>query len=207
MVHPRCAGIDCSKKDAKVCVRIRGQGRRAKSATVTTWGAVTSQILALRQHLVAAKVTRVVIESTSDYWNPFYHLLDEELDVILVNAAAVRNPVRDSSTDARPGGCPGVGRRGQTTLGSRRPPQTRRALRERMAQLSVGLRGSPGHVGHLIHPSEDMTTAQRDVAIGTQRYSEAKKQYEQERRAGGCAFGMTSLTTPLKPRTANSGRR
>lgn len=91
VVHPRCAGIDCSKKDAKVCVRIQGRGRRAKSATVTTWGATTSQILALREHLVAAKVTCVVIESTSDYWKPFYYLLDDELDVILVNAKAVRN--------------------------------------------------------------------------------------------------------------------
>jgi len=26
VVHPRCAGIDCSKRDAKVCVRIQGQG-------------------------------------------------------------------------------------------------------------------------------------------------------------------------------------
>jgi transposase len=91
VVHPRCAGIDCSKKDAKVCVRIQGQGRRAKSVTVTTWGATTSQILALREHLVAAKVSCVVIESTSDYWKPFYYLLDDELDVILVNAKAVRN--------------------------------------------------------------------------------------------------------------------
>ena len=90
-MHPRCAGIDCSKKDAKVCVRIQGQGRHAKSATVTTWGATTSQILALREDLIAAKVTCVVIESTSDYWKPFYYLLDEELTVILVNAASVRN--------------------------------------------------------------------------------------------------------------------
>ena len=28
VMHPRCAGIDISKKDAKVCVRIQGQGRR-----------------------------------------------------------------------------------------------------------------------------------------------------------------------------------
>lgn len=91
VVHPRCAGIDCSKKDAKVCVRVQGQGRRAKSAAVTTWGSTTGQILALREHLVAAKVTSVVIESTSDYWKPFYYLLDDELDVTLVNAAAVRN--------------------------------------------------------------------------------------------------------------------
>lgn len=91
MVHPRCAEIDCSKKDAKVCIRIQGQGRRAKSATVTTWGATTSQILELREHLLAAKVTCVVIESTSDYWKPFYYLLDEGLDMTLVNAAATRN--------------------------------------------------------------------------------------------------------------------
>src|ERR1700751_4555118 len=91
VVHPRCAGIDCSKTDAKVCVRIQGQGRRTRSATVTTWGATTSQILALREHLVAAKVSCVVIESTSDYWKPFYSPLDDELAVTLVNATQVRN--------------------------------------------------------------------------------------------------------------------
>ena len=53
VVHPRCAGIDCSKKDAKVCVRIAGQGRKRASSTVTMWGATTSQILALREHLIA----------------------------------------------------------------------------------------------------------------------------------------------------------
>jgi transposase len=58
---------------------------------VTTWGATTSQILALREHLMAAKVTCVVIESTSNYWKPFYYLLDDALDVILVNAKTVRN--------------------------------------------------------------------------------------------------------------------
>jgi hypothetical protein len=54
-------------------------------------GATTAQILALREHLLAAKVSCVVIGSTSDYWKPFYYLLDDELDVVLVNAARVRN--------------------------------------------------------------------------------------------------------------------
>ena len=58
---------------------------------MTTWGATTSQILALREHLVAAKVSCVVIESTSDYWKPFYYLLDDALEVILVNAKSVRS--------------------------------------------------------------------------------------------------------------------
>ena len=62
--------------------------------TVTTWGATTSQILALREHLIAEKVTCVVIESTSDYWKPFYYLLDDGLDMMLVNASRVRNACR-----------------------------------------------------------------------------------------------------------------
>jgi len=45
VIHPRCAGLDISKKDAKVCVRISGAGRRKTSETVTTFGATTRQIL------------------------------------------------------------------------------------------------------------------------------------------------------------------
>jgi transposase len=48
-------------------------------------GATTNQILALRDHLEAAKVEAVVIESTGAYWKPFYYLL-EDLKLILVNA-------------------------------------------------------------------------------------------------------------------------
>ena len=77
VAHPRCAGIDISKKDAKVCVRVQGSGRRARTASVTTWGAMSNEILALRLHLIAEKVTCVVMESTGDCWKPFYYLLEE----------------------------------------------------------------------------------------------------------------------------------
>ena len=91
MVHARCAGIDISKKDAKVCVRVQGTGRRRTAASVTTWGSMTNQILALREHLLAEKVTCVVMEATGAYWKPFYYLLDDGLDVMLVNARDARN--------------------------------------------------------------------------------------------------------------------
>src|SRR3954454_9228536 len=92
VIHPRCAGIDVSKKDAKVCVRVQGAGRRGTSTTVTTWGSTTGDILALGEHLLAEQVSCVVIESTSDYWKPFYYLLeDQQLPVMLVNAKAARN--------------------------------------------------------------------------------------------------------------------
>ena len=67
LLHPRCAGIYISKRDAKVCVRIADSGRAKAKSTVTTWGAVTNQILALRDHLIAEQVTLVMMEATSDY--------------------------------------------------------------------------------------------------------------------------------------------
>ena len=91
VVHRRCAGIDISKKDAKVCVRVQGWGRRATTASVTTWGAMSNEILALREHLVAEKVTCVAMESTGDYWKPFYYLLEDAVNVMLVNPRDARN--------------------------------------------------------------------------------------------------------------------
>ena len=92
LVHPRCAGLDVSKRDAKLCVRIAGAGRAGATSTVTTWGAVTSQVLALRDHLIAEQVTLVVMEATGDYWKPFYYLLEDgPFEVLLVNARHVKN--------------------------------------------------------------------------------------------------------------------
>ncbi len=93
VMHPRCAGLDVSKKDAKVCVRVAGAGRRRTTETVTGWGSMTNQILALREHLAAAQVTCVVMEATGDYWKPFYYVLEDlpETEVMLVNARDAKN--------------------------------------------------------------------------------------------------------------------
>ena len=89
VIHPRCCGMDVSKRDAKVCVRIQ-QGSRA-STMVTTWSSLSSAILELADHLLAQRVSLVVMEATGDYWKPFYFLLAEAgLDVMLVNARQAR---------------------------------------------------------------------------------------------------------------------
>ena len=92
LLHPRCAGLDVSKRDAKVCVRLAREGRAGATSTVTTWSSMTGQILALREHLIAEGVTLVVMETTGDYWKPFYYLLeDAPFEVLLVNARQVKN--------------------------------------------------------------------------------------------------------------------
>ena len=91
IVHDRAVGIDISKRDAKVCVRVPGDKPGQFTSTVTTWGATTPQILELREYLKHEHVTTVVMEATSDYWKPFFYLLEETLPVMLVNAKSARN--------------------------------------------------------------------------------------------------------------------
>jgi transposase len=67
VLHSRCAGLDVSKRDAKVCVCVRAPGRTRATTTVSALGALTNRILALRDHLIAEEVTLVVMEATSDY--------------------------------------------------------------------------------------------------------------------------------------------
>jgi transposase len=90
VVWQRVAGIDVGKRDAKVCVRVQGRGSQPTSTMVTTWVTTMPQILRLRDHLVAAGVELVVVESTSDYWRPFFYLLSEAVPVMLVKASEVK---------------------------------------------------------------------------------------------------------------------
>ena len=88
LLHERCAALDIGKKDLKACVRRRvrrASGRAARrSAPLAT---TTNALLELRDWLVAERVSLVVMEATGDYWRGAFYLLEDDLNVILVNAA------------------------------------------------------------------------------------------------------------------------
>ncbi|QAY60574.1 IS110 family transposase [Microbacterium protaetiae] len=91
LLHPRAAGIDISKRDAKVAIRVQSEGGKV-STQVTTWGSMTGQVLELADFLRSQGVTTVVMEATSDYWKPFYYPMEATgLPVMLVNARQARN--------------------------------------------------------------------------------------------------------------------
>jgi transposase len=90
VVHERAAGIDISKRDAKVAVRVPGKRSGTYTTTVKTFGATARQILALIDYLVDQRVTTVVMEAL-DYWKPFYYVMEDRLPVMLVNAKHARN--------------------------------------------------------------------------------------------------------------------
>jgi transposase len=84
--------MDVSKRDAKICLRFPGRRAGSYAKTTSTFGSVTTEVLRLRQHLIEAKVTLVVMEATGDYWKPFYYLLEDgPFELMLVNPAHARN--------------------------------------------------------------------------------------------------------------------
>jgi len=91
VLHQRCAGMDISKRDAKVCVRALGARNNTFTKVVTVSGAMTRDITQLPDYLVAEQVTLVVMEATGDYWKPFYFLLESDLNLMLVDPRHARN--------------------------------------------------------------------------------------------------------------------
>ena len=68
VVHQRCAGLDVSKRDAKVCVRSPGRRQGSYTKTVTTFGSVTAEILRLREHLTS--IFRALADRGCRVWLP-----------------------------------------------------------------------------------------------------------------------------------------
>ena len=89
----RVAAIDVAKATGMVCTRTPPAKVAARRVTkVWEVKATTKGVSELAEHLVAEAVERVVLESTSDYWRPFYYLLEAAgLVVWLVNARQVNN--------------------------------------------------------------------------------------------------------------------
>ena len=88
LLHERCAALDIGKKDLKACVRTPSpKGKRSRRQEIRTFATTTNALLELRDWLVAEQVSLVVVEATGDYWRGAFYLLEDQLNVILVNAA------------------------------------------------------------------------------------------------------------------------
>jgi len=90
-VLQRVCAIDVAKEFGQVCVRTpRADGKR--SSKVFAVEATTGEVLKLGQSLLEQGIEMVTLESTSDYWRPFYYLLEAcGVPVQLVNARDVKN--------------------------------------------------------------------------------------------------------------------
>lgn len=89
VLYTRCAGLDVHKDSVVACVRIASAGRVDQE--LARFGTTTSELLRLGDWLTSREVTHVAMEATGVYWKPVWHVLEGEFELLLANAAHVKN--------------------------------------------------------------------------------------------------------------------
>ena len=85
----RPAALDVHKAQVTACARVPGaDGQRAEH--VAEFATTVPGLLALRDWLAELGVTQVAMEATGDYWKPVWHVLEDEFELMLVNARHVK---------------------------------------------------------------------------------------------------------------------
>ena len=85
-VIDRGCGIDVHK--SVIVATIRGIGIKE---TTKTYSGFTESIEEMRSWLKENKISHVAMESTGVYWKPIFNILEEDFDIILVNARHIKN--------------------------------------------------------------------------------------------------------------------
>jgi len=89
VVYTHAAGLDVHKKTvvAAIIVPAPGGGWHREQRT---FGTMTADLLALSDWLLGHGVTHVAMESTGEYWKPVFNILEDNVEVLLVNAQHVK---------------------------------------------------------------------------------------------------------------------
>lgn len=89
VLYPKCAGLDVHKDIVVACARVVADGDVAQE--VETFGTTTQGLFALCDWLSRHGCTHVAMEATGVYWKPVWHVLEGHFELVLANAAHVRN--------------------------------------------------------------------------------------------------------------------
>jgi transposase len=99
VLYQRCAGLDVHKKTVVACL-ITPDPQGGWHKEIRTFSTMTLELLALSDWLQAASCTHVAMESTGEYWKPVFNILEGNFEVLLVNAAHIKN-VPGRKTDVK----------------------------------------------------------------------------------------------------------
>src|SRR5271166_3057045 len=88
-LHRRCAGLDVHSDTVVACARLTA--RTKASHEVRRFSTATRDLLELADWLAAQGVTHVAMEATGVYWKPVWHMLEGRFELVLANAAHIRN--------------------------------------------------------------------------------------------------------------------
>lgn len=123
-----CAGLDVHKDSVEACVRRLENGNHISQQT-RHWGTMTRDLLAMAEWFRSEGVTQVAMESTGVYWKPIFNVLEDDFEILLVNAQKLKH-VPGHKTDVKD--CQWIAQLLQHGLlkGSFIPPRSQRELRD-----------------------------------------------------------------------------
>ena len=86
----RVGALDVHKAQVTACVRIPDSSGR-REVYLGEFATTVPGLLALEDWLKAFAVTHVAMEATGVYWQPVWHILEDDFELMLVNARHVKN--------------------------------------------------------------------------------------------------------------------
>jgi len=89
VIVERPAALDVHKEQVTACVRIPGLGG-ARSEEVAQSRTTVQGLLTLHDWLAAHGVTQVAMEATGVFWKPVWAILEDDFELLLVNARHVK---------------------------------------------------------------------------------------------------------------------
>ena len=91
VLFDRVGGLDVHRDQVTACVRVPRPSGRGRSSTVAEFSTTAGGLAGLSAWLAEFGVTHVSMEATGIYWRPVYFALEDSFELMLVNAAHMRN--------------------------------------------------------------------------------------------------------------------
>lgn len=89
VIVERSAALDVHKEQVTACVRVPG-ARGAREEEVAQFRTTVRGLLTLHDWLEAHRVTQVAMEATGVFWKPVWAVLEDDFELLLVNARHVK---------------------------------------------------------------------------------------------------------------------
>jgi transposase len=89
VIVERQGALDVHKEQVTACVRAPDE-RGERVSHVAEFKTTVRGLLVLRDWLKAHRVTQVTMEATGVYWKPVWHVLEDDFELVLVNARHVK---------------------------------------------------------------------------------------------------------------------
>jgi transposase len=88
-IYERVGALDVHKAQVTACVRVADQSGR-REPHLAEFSTTVAGLVALRDWLAAYRVTHVAMEATGVYWQPVWHILEDDFELTLCNARHVK---------------------------------------------------------------------------------------------------------------------